>query len=312
MLFSHFIDVKTDTQRVNNLLHDTYRGGESSYAGYAEKSVTASESFPAHSSEARSKPSLPQGIVGVSRSHQARAHVSGPWAAVKLSQWGSRLFRQRLPLHRAGGTLERGLVVSGGSSLLRSLLPCVRSVGCTTAAGRRLKALGPLAITCLQTTLALQDPRGPSREAASCSSRPRRRALGWRDPWGRLSSLSVCQARGQTEAWCASPWGLLGLSGLLARKEESGEEGGVRAQGGALTGRALHAPTASTAEFKDLGSGIPFAPISFSDRKSRRQRWAGSVSHSPLTSLPALAPSLFGGTRGVGRVGLWKGSLFSL
>lgn len=101
--------------------------------------------------------------------------------------------------------------------------------------------------------------------------------------------------------------GLMGLSvgltgALRSASQKRGERRGGRSQG---PGRSPHweGPTCPHCFYsgaQDLGAGIPFAPISFFDRQGGRQRWAGSVSHSPLTSLPASAPSLFGGTRGWG------------
>lgn len=109
-------------------------------------------------------------------------HPQGSWVAVKLGLVGKLgLFRQPLPMHRAGGTPGKG----PGSLRVGHLRSCslhrctaAISVGCTTAAGHRLQALGNL-LSPYKPHWPCRTHGGPSREAARSCLRPQRRVPCW-------------------------------------------------------------------------------------------------------------------------------------
>lgn len=109
-----------------------------------------------------------------------RTHHQGPWAAVKLgSVRGAGLSGNSCLCTELAGPLERGLVVAPA--------PCCPVHRCLSGlyhshAGR-LEALGNLAVTCLQTALALQDPWS-IRGSSDSLFRSQRRALYWRGARG--------------------------------------------------------------------------------------------------------------------------------
>lgn len=91
-------------------------------------------------------------------------HPQGSWVAVKLGLVGELgLFRQPLPMHRAGGTPGKGPgSLRVGHLRSCSLLPCAQ-MHCSHLCGlhhsRGSQAAGPgKLVVSLQTTLALQDP----------------------------------------------------------------------------------------------------------------------------------------------------------